>query len=228
MTVRRASIEALKRIVRWLTPASLLLSAVPALAQEGPAGRYRLAGGPDVASELLVGQDGHFQYFLMAGALDERAEGHWVASGPGIRFYTDPRPVPAAFSIGPAVTTEQVKLSLVVAWPNGRGIAGIDFRIGFASGDPVTGYTQEYGWSMPLDETRTPLWIELVEPIHGVVSPRFPIDFAKGNSLRFTLTPNDIEIFDFQGALADVRPGELLLHRSGEILRYVRERAEKP
>lgn len=193
------------------------------MAQDGPAGLYRLADGPDVASQLLVKENGHFEYFLMAGALDERAEGHWVASGHDIRFFTDPKPVPAVFSAEPSVTTEQVVLSFQVTWPNGRGIAGIDFKIGFASGDPVTGYTQEYGWSMRPDETRTPLWIELVEPIHGVVSPRFAIDFAHGNSLRFMLTPNDIGIVDFQGAMAEIRPGELLLHRGNDILRYVRE-----
>lgn len=210
------------RIVHWLAPVSLLLSGAPALAGEGPAGRYRLAGGPDVASELLVRADGHFEYFLMAGALDERAEGHWLASGPDIRFFTDPKPVAAVFSADPAAKTDEAKLSLLVAWPNGRGIAGIDFRIGFASGDPVTGYTQDYGWSMSPDEVRTPLWVELEEPIHGVVSPRFPLDLAGGNALHFTLTPNDIEVFDFQGTRLEVSPGQLVMHRGNGELKYVR------
>jgi len=203
---------------------AIVLAALcaPLGAEENPAGRYRLADGPDVASELVIRPDGHFEYALIAGALDEHAEGHWERSGADIQLFTDPRPVPPVFFADASSVTEQVKLTLLVAWPNGRGIAGIDFRIGFASGDPVTGYTQDYGWSMPLDEPRIPLWIELAEPIHGVTSPRFPIDLAKGNALHFTLTPNDIEVFDFRGTQVEVQPGALMMHREGGVLRYVR------
>ncbi len=209
------------RWMAWLF-ATLLAAASSQAWAEGPMGHYRLADGPDVASELVIKPDGHFEYALIAGALDEHAEGHWVTAGQDIQLFTDPRPIPAVFSADPSATREDAKLSLLVAWPNGRGIAGIDFRIGFASGEPVTGYTQYYGWSMPPDETRSPLWIELVEPIHGVVSPRFQIDLAKGHALHFTLTPNDIEVFDFQGAHADVSPGQLILHRGNGEMKYVR------
>ena len=44
-------------------------------APPGPAGHYRLAGGPDVASEILLRPDGRFQFFLMEGAVDEQAAG---------------------------------------------------------------------------------------------------------------------------------------------------------
>jgi hypothetical protein len=210
---------------RTALPFAIMLAAASSQARaQDPVGRYRLANGPDVASELVIRPDGHFQYFLIAGALDEHAEGHWVRSGRDIELFTDPKPVPAVFSADPSATREEAKLSLLVAWPNGRGIAGIDFRIGFASGDPVTGYTQDYGWSMPPDETRSPLWIELAEPIHGIVSPRFQIDLAKGHALHFTLTPNDIEVFDFRGTRAEVSPGQLIMHRDGGTLRYVRSK----
>lgn len=211
------------RRTTWFCAVMLAAASSPTKAED-PAGHYRLADGPDVASELVIKPDGHFQYFLMAGALDEHAEGHWERSGETIQLFTDPRPIPAVFSGDASATREDAKLSLLVAWPNGRGIAGIDFRIGFASGEPVTGYTQDYGWSMPPDETRSPLWIELVEPIHGVVSPRFQIDLAKGHALHFTLTPNDIEVFDFQGTRLEVSPGQLIMHRGGGELRYVRSK----
>lgn len=208
---------------------AIILAAASSQAQaEDPVGRYRLANGPDVASELVIRPDGHFQYFLIAGALDEHAEGHWVRSGADIQLFTDPRPVPAAFSADPSAVTEQVGLTFLVAWPNGRGIAGIDFRIGFASGEPVTGYTQDYGWSMPVDEPRSPLWIELIEPIHGIASPRFQIDLAKGNALHFTLTPNDIEVFDFQGTRLELTPGALIMHRGGGTMKYVRVKDRSP
>ena len=212
------------RITCGFVCASLLMFSPPAIADKGPSGRYRLAGGPDVASELAIKPDGRFEYALSAGALDEHAEGHWMAVGTTLQLFTDPKPIPAVFSEQPALKTDGEKLTLRVTWPNGRGIAGIDFKIGFAAGDPVDGYTQEYGWSLSPDETRVPLWIELVEPIHGVVSPRFSLDLRKGSALRFILTPNDIEVFDFQGAQVDVFPDQLVVHRGGGELKYNRIR----
>lgn len=191
-----------------------------------PVGRYRAAAGPDLASELVIEANGHFEYVLYYGALDEHAAGHWTRADGGIRLYTDPKPVPAAFALDAPSKTGDAKFSLLVAWPDGRGIAGIDFRIGFASGDPITGYTQEDGWSLSPDEQRSPTWIELVEPIHGVSSPRFPIDLEKGNALHFTLTPNDIDVFDFQGTPVDVEAGALVMHRNGAMLKYVRQTEE--
>jgi hypothetical protein len=174
------------------------MSGMAAGEEVSPVGHYRAAAGPDLASELVIEANGHFEYALSYGALDEHAVGRWVRADKGIRLYTDPKPIPAAFSSSPPSKTGDAKLSLLVAWPDGRGIAGIDFRIGFAAGDPITGYTQHDGWSLSPDERRTPAWIELFEPIRrtSALSDRS----RKGNALHFTLTPNDIEIFDFRAA----------------------------
>lgn len=205
-----------------LAAASLPTSGAATGSGPDPVGRYRAAAGPDLASELVIEANGHFEYVLYYGALDEHAAGHWTRADGGIRLYTDPKPVPAAFALDAPSKTGDAKFSLLVAWPDGRGIAGIDFRIGFASGDPINGYTQEDGWSLSPDEPRTPVWIELAEPIHGVASPRYPIDLEAGNALHFTLTPNDIEVLDFQGMQVDVAGGVLVMHRNGGELRYVR------
>ena len=209
--------------VHALVAVTLLMSGIAAGEEVSPVGHYRAAAGPDLASELVIEANGHFEYALSYGALDEHAVGQWVRADKGIRLYTDPKPIPAAFSSSPPSKTGDAKLSLLVAWPDGRGIAGIDFRIGFAAGDPITGYTQHDGWALSPDERRTPAWIELFEQIHGVASPRYPIDLEKGNALHFTLTPNDIEIFDFQGSQVDVEPGALVLHHGTGQLRYVRD-----
>lgn len=211
-----------RRALPSLASLAVVAFACPALAGTDPTGRYRVSAGPDLASELVIEADGHFEYALAYGALDERASGHWEREGNNLRLYTDPRPVPAAFSAAPSSRTAEAKLSLLVAWPNGRGIAGIDFRIGFAQGEPVTGYTQDDGWTLSPDETRLPLWIELVEPIHGVVSPHYPVDLANGNALRFTLTPNDLDVVDFQGEIIEIGSDQILLHRGGASLKYVR------
>ena len=192
---------------------ALAVFAAPPAAAQSFVGNYRLSDGPDVAGQLILKADGRFKYALAAGALDEQAEGRWVQIDGQVRLYTEPKPTPPVFSAGPQAATTDGPLKLLVTWPNGRGIAGVDFTIGFDSGDPVSDYTQDYGWTMPPDEKRVPRWVELREPIHGVASPRFAIDLGKGNALTFVLTPNDLGVVDFDGAVVERVGDRLVVHR---------------
>ena len=203
--------------------AAACLFAGPALAGDAAIGRYRAAEGPDVASELIIKPDGHFEYALAAGALDLQAKGRWVRNGDHVELFTEPKPVPPVFATATNGTTREEALTVLVSWPDGSGIAGINLLIGFAQGEPVDGYTQDYGWSLPAEEKRMPQWIELSLPMFGLVSPHFPIDVKNANALRFTLVPNDLGTVDFQGARVDVEGTRLTLQFEGDSFRYVRE-----
>jgi hypothetical protein len=191
-----------------------------AVAADGVAGRYRLHDGPDVASELVLQADGKFEYFLMAGSLDEQSRGTWQVEGGALRLHTMPKPAAAVFSIGPTSATKDAALVLHVTDPAGRGIASVDFAVGFDAGEPVTGYTQEYGWSLDPAEKRSPRWIDLAVSIYNLRSPRFPIDLAKGNELTFILTPNALGTIDFTGMQIDIRPHRLVIHRDGGLMTF--------
>ena len=184
------------------------------------AGRYRMAGGPDVASELVLKPDGSFEYFLAAGSLDEYAKGRWNAEGRVLHLTTLPKPVAPVFSARSTATSAEAPLILHVISPNGGGIAAVDLRVGFDSGDPVEGYTQDYGWSLPEQERRTPRWVEFAVPIYQLRSPRFPINLGKGNVLTFVLTPNDIGEVDFTGVRVEVGPRRLIVHRGDASLTF--------
>ena len=207
-------------------PAFLLLLAVGGGVEakaRGPAGEYRLVGEQDVASGIRLGTDGRFQYFLIAGALDERAEGRWSAAGDRVALVTEPKPVPPLFRReAPSKREGPAALTLIVRSPDGQGIAGVDLRLGFDEGEPIDSYTQEDGWSLPEGERRTPRWIELGVPMHGLASPRFPIDLAAGNALAFTLVPNDLGVLDFAGIPVMVDKKALVVERGGGRLRYER------
>lgn len=209
--------------MRIRTPLLLLaaLAAAPAAGKErSPAGHYRLVGEQDVASQLLLRPDGRFQYFLNSGALDEQAEGRWSAGDGTVTLVTEPKPVPPRFAPAAPGRAEGTRLSVKVVSPGGDGIAGVDLRIGFDEGPPVEGYTQEDGWSLPADEQRAPRWMELGVPMHGLASPRFPIDLAAGNALAFTLVPNDLGMVDFDGIRIERRGEALIVERGGARLRY--------
>lgn len=205
--------------------ALLMLLAIgggAAAKERSPAGDYRLVGEQDVASGIRLKPDGHFQYFLSAGALDEQAEGRWSAAGGRVALTTEPKPVPPLFRQEGSRKTDSAALTVAVGSPEGRGIAGVDLRIGFDEGEPVDSYTQEDGWSLPAEERRTPRWIELAVPMHGLASPRFLIDLAAGNALAFTLVPNDLGVLDFEGVTVRVEKKALVVERGGGRLRYER------
>jgi len=215
----------MRRLGLWA--GGLLLFALAGTSQAkgpGPAGHYRLTGEHDVVSELLIKPDGRFSYALIAGALDEQAEGRWRQEGDAIFLTTEPKPVPAAFSAGNATRTDAAPLTVRVVWPNGRGVAGTDLRIGFAEGNPLDDYTQEDGWALPAEELRTPIWVELSLRMFGLPASRFPIDVKAANALTFLLTPNDLGTFDFEAMRADIAPGRLVLHRGEGRLVYLRVR----
>ena len=207
------------------TLAAALLCA-PVQAEAPLPGHFRLSAGPDVAGELVLLEDGSFEYFLAAGALDEQAAGRWEQRGEAICLFTDPKPVAPVFSraepVAPADDADEHQPTLLVTWPDGSGIAGIDFRIGFAQGEPIEDYTQSYGWTMPEDDPRTPLWIEVSEPMHGLTSPRFDLTQQDHGTLRIVLTPNDLGVVDFEGACLGATDTGVVLYRKEGTLRFTR------
>jgi hypothetical protein len=201
---------------------ALSLLASPAVAGTNLAGQYRLSEGPDVAGALEILPNHHFRYMLAAGALDERAEGRWAQQGPRVCLFTEPRPVPPVFALSATPPAQPQETDLLVTWPNGRGIAGVDFVLGFASGEPLTGYTQTYGWSMPEGDRRRPIWVELSVPMHNLKSPRIALDGKA--QVHVVLTPNDLGLVDFQGECLEARDKAFFLRRGGGEMRFIRQR----
>jgi len=220
-----AQIRAMRALPLFAT-AVVLATGVPALAADKAVGRYRLAGEHDAAGELFIHAGGRFEYALAEGALDEHAEGRWVRQGMVLVLTTVPKPVPPVFRLAPRSANAANAPTLRVTTPDGHGVAGVDFRIGFDSGDPIVDYTQYDGWTMPPDEHRIPRWIELAEPIYRIVSPRYAIDARESGTLNFTIVPNDIGVVDFDGTVVDVFADALLVHRREGEMRFVREAGE--
>lgn len=195
-----------------------------ATAQESPlVGDYRLSEGPDAAGGLRIAADGHFQYALAVGAMDERAEGRWEARGDAICLFTEPTPIPPAFEKAPPVEVDGAVPTIFVSWPNGRGVAGVDFVIGFDRGDPIEDYTQDYGWAMPEGDTRVPRWIELSEPIYDITAPRFELAKGDEGKLHVRLVPNDFGVAAFDGACFAARDKAFVLTRPEGEMRFLRE-----
>lgn len=191
-----------------LAPASAALAEAPDLV-----GHYRLAEDHDAAGALEISADGHFDYVLAYGALDEQAHGRWERQGDAICLRSEPKPVPPAFSRAAADKAAGQEATIMVVTPDGHGIPGVDFRIGFDSGEPVEGYTQEDGFTLDPGEHRVPRWIELYEPIYRIEAPRFMLAPEDNGRLLAILTPNDLGTVDFDGACLEPSEQGVVLHR---------------
>lgn len=206
-----------------LSLAAMALLAPPAAhAEQGLIGRYRLAEGPDVAGELVVARDGTFQYALAAGALDESAQGRWRIVDGKTCLFTEPKPVAPQFAKAAPLAVDGATPTLLVTWPDGRGIAGVDFRIGFDTGEPAEGYTQTYGWSMRGDDIRTPRWVELSVSMYQLVSGQMAIEDKDQGTVRIILTPNDLGVVNFEAACLEAAEAMVILHRKEGDMRFRR------
>lgn len=208
-----------------LMATTLSWSSSPVSARDIASGLYRAHAGPDAAILLEISADGRFRYQLAVGALDQWAEGRWEKEGTALRLYTEPTPRPPVFEIksGPANAGDPL---VQVKWPNGRGLAGVDVRVGFADGETADGYTQTDGWSPDAGEKRVPLWVELVEPINDVRSERFTL--SPGEAVSAVLVPNDIGVMDFRGAkVVPVDGDDIELHYPTGEMRFSRVSAAR-
>jgi hypothetical protein len=197
-------------------------AASPVHAADCPTGRFRAAAGPDVASGLEISKDGKFRYFLSAGAVDEGAEGVWTCDKGTLKLTTQPTPKPAAFRLDKVTDGEEAPFALVVTWPNGQGVPAVDFRIDFASGEPVTGYTQQDGWARDFED-RWPTGVQFAEPFYGTESALLPIPQRRGIRLHVVLEPNDMGKAAFDETLVTQEDGKLILHWRGGKLPYARD-----
>ncbi len=185
-------------------------------------GSYRLDAGPDVAGALAITADHRFEYRLSAGALDEEASGTWEFIGANTCLTTVPAPRPPAWVAKPTVEGPTVR----VVWPDGSGIAGIGVRVGLDDGEKLDeaslagGYTLEDGWALDPHEKRAPRWVELIEPVHGLASPRFPFNGAR--RLVVTLVPNDLGKVALDKACLEAEGTALVLRRGEGVMKFYR------
>lgn len=183
------------------------------------AGRYRLAGSPDevVAFELLA--DGRFRFMMAAGAVDARSEGRWASDGRTVTLNSWPRPTPPEFRAAPATRGGEAPWTILVSDPNGRGLAGVDLRVGLANGETEESYTQNYGWRSGTE----PRWVEISLAMYNIAPRRFELDGRQGNVFNFTLVPNDFGVIDFRDERFEISGRDLVSNRDGRRSTFRRE-----
>jgi hypothetical protein len=113
---------------------TLLILAALSAAGADLSGRYVLQGVPEVASELLLNNDGTFQYLFIYGAADFQAKGTWKAAGGGVVLTTvsDGAPPIRMVRSAPGKADE---FRIWVKAPNGVGIEHVEVSLDTADGE---------------------------------------------------------------------------------------------
>lgn len=212
----------LHRVFEFTATAALFLAG-PLAAQEvpvtqGEADTVQVAGEyfhseMEMVAGIRLDADGTFLYGLTVGSLDERGQGRWTASGNRIELVSDPRPVAPAITPGDVEAASGQPFALRLLGPNGSDVPGVDLLIEFAEGEPLVSYTDGGAWTLPADETRTPKFVTFSKLSYRINSGRLPLAAKPGTVANFILTPNDLGMVDFTGAVAELDGDTLTLHR---------------
>lgn len=200
----------------------LLTAAAPA----DPAHPAALVGVYDghqmeMAAGLELKADGRFQYGLSYGALDEEAEGNWVADHGSVVLTSDPV-TPPRFTLLEQKAGPGKELRIAIYVPHGMNPQYFDAVVTYADGHVVQEQLNEDEKVIPLANGAVPVRAMIVLSIFSLHGDWVTIDPAKGNRLRFGFEPNDLGKVDFHGAILRNEGGDLLLDRYGRTIRFHR------
>ena len=200
----------------------LLTAATPA----DPAHPAALVGEYDghqmeMAAGLKLKADGRFQYGLSYGALDEEAEGNWVADHGSVVLTSD-HVTPPRFMLVEQKAGQAKELRIAIDAPHGMNPQYFDAVITFADGHVVQEQLSEDEKVIPLANGAVPVRAMIILSIFSLHGDWIAIDLAKGNRLRFGFEANDLGKVDFHGATLRNEGGDLLLDRYGRTIRFHR------
>jgi hypothetical protein len=173
----------------------------------------------EVAAGLSLTADGHFQYGLSYGAIDEEAEGTWYFDG--IHVVLDSKPVKAPhFSFLGQARSDKGVLHVDLQVPAGMDPQYFDVAVTLADGTTAGGQLSADGLSLPLAGGRPPKSVRVVLPMFEIASDPVVVDPSKGLKLSFRFEPNDLGHVGFRGTALESKNGELLLTRHGVEIHF--------
>jgi hypothetical protein len=199
-------------------------AADPPPAPSAPATRESLAGTYDggqmeVAAQLLLKPDGHFQYELAYGALDEAAEGTWEFKDGVVLVTTVPAVVLPRFVVVSDTPDPRGGLHINLTKTLVEGMRQRVYLIYGPHEEPDMAEIADDG-SVPIPTGKHPISFIMDIPVYPTMTKPIPLT-AGGHRFVLRFEPNDIGKADFHpmpmvvdnGVLVMRRPNlQLLLH----------------
>lgn len=207
-------------------PLLAILLLLTAAAPADPAHPAALVGEYDghqmeMAAGLELKADGRFQYGLSYGALDEEAEGSWMADHGSVVLTSD-HVTPPRFTLVEQRAGPPNELRIAIDVPHGMNPQYFDAVIIFADGHAAQEQLSEEEKVIPLANGAVPIRAMIVLSLFDLHGDWVAIDPARGNRLRFGFAANDLGKVDFRDATLRSEGGDLLLDRYGRTIRFHR------
>jgi hypothetical protein len=192
-------------------------SQTPNPPAKAPITRASLAGNYDghqmeVGAELLLKPDGHFQYELAYGALDESAEGTWDIKGNAVLLTTVPAVKLPRFVVVTDTPEPNGGLYIRLTKPVMQGARQRVFLIYAPTEQPDMVEVADDG-HVPFPGGRRPTAIVPEIPVYPVMSEAIPLTGTGGHRLTLRFDPNDIGKADFRALPLPIEDGALVMTR---------------
>jgi hypothetical protein len=167
----------------------------------------------EVAARLLLKPDGHFQYELAYGALDEAAEGTWELKDGAVFLTTVPAVKPPQFVV--ESDSPEPRGGLWIKVSNGPLIQGAAQRVYLIYGpnDPAEMAQADEDGHVAFPDKRRPTAIIPKIPVYPVLLKPIPLTGTGGHRIVLRFEPNDIGKADFRAEKLSIENGVLVMER---------------
>jgi hypothetical protein len=200
-------------------------AAAPAATRASLAGMYN-GGQMEVAAQLLLKADGHFNYGLAYGAMDEEGEGTWEVKEGAVFLTSVPAVKQPAFVV--VSDTPDARGGLWIKVSNGPLMEGARQRIYLVYGPGEPAEMSEVGddGSVPFPDKRRPTAIIPEIPVYPVTTKAILLTGTGGHSIVLRFEKNDIGKADFRGMRLEIQDGVLVMPRRDLelVLRFRRQK----
>lgn len=220
--MKRKGSEILVAVLALGAALSIVVGRAFAAQSSTPAGHYVLQGIREVGSELVLREDGGFQYMLAYGAYDEFASGTWKLDGERVVLNTEAKDIAPKFSLKSAENKPDKVITVLVTDKNGRGLAGIDVVVVFEGNRGEAGYTQTYGYQIPVKDEQFPRMVGLGIKMYNLEPQWTKIDGAR-NYFVFEFDPGTLGQAKFHDQVFYWQEDSLTTERNGRRMRYIKQ-----
>ena len=180
--------------------------------RESLAGEYE-GSQMEVGARLLLKTDGHFNYELAYGALDEAAEGTWEIRNGAVYLTTAPAVKLPQFVV--ESDTPDASGGLWIKLSSGPVMRGARQRIYlvYGPGEPADMAEVADDGHVPLPGNRRPTAIIPEIPVYPIMSKPIPLTGTGGHRFVMRFEPNDIGKADFRAQRLSIENGVLVMPR---------------
>ena len=192
------------------TPAPAQAPPATPITRESIAGTYD-GGQMEVGAQLLLKPDGHFQYELAYGALDEAAEGTWELKDSAVLLTTVPAAVPPRFVVvsdTPAPSGLYVKLTKVLV----EGMRQRVLLVYVPSKEADEADVNDDG-SVDIPAGKHPVSFIPEIPVYPTLPDPIPLKGSGGHRFVLRFEPHDIGKADFRATRLSLENGALTMTR---------------